>query len=68
MFPAPPRNTGIDWADICRLKVAIGREVWASCIWEDVVGDAGISWLVLGGPEGHALKDGPSLASLSCTI
>ena len=68
LFPVPPRNTGIDSADICRLKVAMGREEWASCIWEDVVDVAGIGWLVLGGPEGHVLEDGPSLASLSCTI
>ena len=29
---------------------------------------AGIGWPVLGGPEGHVLEDGPSLASLSCTV
>lgn len=63
LFPVPPRKTGIDSADIWRLKVAMGREEWASCICDDVVDVVEIGWLALGGPEGHVLEDGPSLSS-----
>ena len=41
LLPAPPLDTGIDWADICRLNVAIGREEWGSCTCEDMVDVSG---------------------------
>ena len=35
LFLVPPLKAGVDWADICRLKVAMGSEEWESCTWED---------------------------------